>query len=63
MKPFGGKRNPSDIAAFSLQSGMTLKKLQEFARKAGAPIEKAELSAIKDVRRTLKRQRSVALGF
>lgn len=62
MKPFGIKRNPSDIAAFSLQSGMTLKKLQEFAKKAGAPIEKAEMSQIKEVRRTLKRQRLVA-GF
>ena len=62
MKTFGGKRNPSDIAAFSLQSGMTLKKLQEFAKKAGAPIEKAEMAAIREVRRNLKRQRLVA-GF
>ena len=62
MKSFGGKRNPSDIAAFSLQSGMTLKKLQDFAKKAGAPIEQDEMYQIREVRRTLKNQRLVA-GF
>ena len=62
MKSFGIKRNPSDIAAFSLQSGMTLKKLQEFAKKAGAPIDKDTMLAIREVRKTLKRQRLVT-GF
>jgi hypothetical protein len=62
MKSFGIKRSPEDIAAFSLQSGMTLKKLEAFAQRAGAPIEKLEMSQIREVRRTLKRQRLV-VGF
>jgi hypothetical protein len=63
LKSFGTKRNPSDMAAFSLQAKMTLKELQTLARNVGQPINRDELSQIREVRRNLKKQQSFALGW
>ena len=56
-------KNLSDVAAHSLQAGMSLKRLQEFAKTIGVPINRDELSQIREVRRNLRNQKSRAVGF
>jgi hypothetical protein len=51
-----GTRSTSDLAAYSLQAGMTVPELQRFARTVGAPINREELTQIRTIRRSLAGQ-------
>lgn len=62
-KKFGTKRDTSNLAAYSLQAGMNLKTLEMLAKKVGEPFTPEEMTQIKEVRRTLRKQYSRAVWF